>query len=167
MSAEVKNTGDGIMPFMLGGHPGFCIPMDEGLSLTDYVVDLGVPAVNIHRQMPNGYISAEQAEDYPLSFGCMKLSDEEIQRLKVAVFHGAASKVHLFSPKGSHRITMERSENFEFLGVWKAHNALANFICLEPWSGVPTAHSDFETRPTMKRLLPGEAEKFFFTITFE
>ena len=36
---QVENSGTGILPFGIGGHPGFRVPLEEGEQFDDYVFD--------------------------------------------------------------------------------------------------------------------------------
>ena len=44
---QVENTGTGMLPFGIGGHPGFRIPLEEGEQFDDYILDLPAGASRI------------------------------------------------------------------------------------------------------------------------
>lgn len=64
---------------------------------------------------------------------------------------------------GGGKLALSRSESLPYLCLWKKNAPGADFLCLEPWSGVPSdgvAPEDFGTRGGMISLLPGASEEF-------
>jgi galactose mutarotase-like enzyme len=58
-------------------------------------------------------------------------------------------------------------EEFSYLGIWSAKND-APFVCIEPWRGIYSTRGesfDFETKPGLEKVAPGESfECGFFVI---
>lgn len=69
ISYEVKNRSRQVMPFGIGGHPGFRVPLDDGEAFTDYVVEFS----EVCRPDRVGFTSqvylSGQDEAYPLEGG--------------------------------------------------------------------------------------------------
>lgn len=133
---KVKNTGDGPMYFMLGGHPAFKTP--KGLTVHDFTLDFGYAgkADSLHYQAPNAQGFQEEA----LS-GQLKLEDGKVPvtlgfftRVLTYIFDEAqVEKVSLLLPGGEPYVTVHCA-GIPYLGVWTME-ATHPFICLEPWFG--------------------------------
>lgn len=170
VSVTVRNTGNDEMPFMLGAHPGFALPLDAGLSFGNYSLDFS-PAdkLTLYPLLPEGKFPDGTSQEYMLNNGIMPVNPEEIYRLKTIMFSGTAGKVKLFSASGKHSAELSFCDKFRYLCIWKDTALSANFICLEPWSSLPVGNpspEDFSSRPGMYRLAKGKSEKFTYEITF-
>ena len=63
--------------------------------------------------------------------------------------------------------------NFEFpkmevLAVWSKPHANADYVCLEPWHGIPECvgeSGNMEDKPFVTLLAPGHCYKTWFTVT--
>ena len=84
------------------------------------------------------------------------------------IFTGTCGKALLSSPYTDKKVLMEYSENLPYFCIWKETSAEARFVCLEPWSDIPTpgeAPVAFEDRP-MSRLAPEESAQYTYKVRF-
>ena len=57
----------------------------------------------------------------------------------------------------------------EVLAVWTKHGQHADYLCLEPWHGMPARSEDigpFEDKLFVTLLQPGHCYKAWFTMSF-
>ena len=153
----VENKSDRVMPFTVGGHPAFIVPMEDGAVFTDY--QLVFPTAESGRSLlvPGGLINGtetiplENGRILPLDYSWFDTRDTLI----FAEFNSrSVDLVHKISGKGL-RI---RYPKMEVLAVWSKPDAHANYICLEPWHGLPSLadeNGNFEDRPYVTLLSPG------------
>ena len=85
------------------------------------------------------------------------------------IFKDAPKVIKLAGGMQDRTLTLEYSDNLSYLCVWKYPASSARFICLEPWSDIP---SDGETPEnflsrTMSRISQSETADYEYTITFE
>jgi galactose mutarotase-like enzyme len=130
---RIHNRGDKPMPFQVGGHPAFNVPMRLGESYEDYALifpddeQLISEAVNLQTGLLLKTNKKIALQDHALGLHG-HLFDEDALVLKQ--LHGRM--VSLVSTKGGHGLRM-RWDDFPFLGIWaKPHSP---FVCLEPWVG--------------------------------
>jgi galactose mutarotase-like enzyme len=129
----VKNTGNGILLFSVGGHPAFCLPFIAGTQFSDYYLRFE-ETENLSRWpiSKDGLI-----QNHPVAV----LEDTNRLKLQKSLFYGdalvfkypASSEISLLSGKTPHGIQFQMGE-FPFLGIWSAKDA--DFICIEPWCGI-------------------------------
>ena len=165
----VTNTGEVDLPFTLGGHPAFNVPVpgaaDEGFE--DYELIFPetwtamVPAIDeagLHdfSKMTTLFEGSDR----------LSLSHELIDKLLTLVFCDVPGhSVKLVGKKSGHGVEVT-FDGFEYLGVWTA-NSEAPFVAIEPWIGCATAYDEsdvFEEKRGTVTLKPGEARSWTFSM---
>jgi len=156
---SVENLGNSVMPFVIGGHPGFICPMNAGEVFSDYhiIFEKEEEGRNL-LCMPDGLMGAEEVIDLGLDHRTLALSYDTFSHKGTLVFSGLNSR----SVKLIHQRT-GRGIRFSFpaspvLAIWTHSTANAPYICLEPWNGLPAMVNetgDFEDKPFHVALEPG------------
>jgi len=153
----VENKSDKVMPFCVGGHPAFIVPMEDGAVYTDYQVVFPYRETGRSLLVPGGLIDGE--EIIPLENGTtLPLCHQWFDSRDTLVFAEANSRsvelVHKVSGKGL-RISYPK---MEVLAIWSMPNKNADYVCLEPWHGTPGLVNEsgkFEEKPYVTLLQPG------------
>lgn len=163
MYIEVKNDGDKLMPYMIGWHPGFCI---DGV-VDNYTVSFeNGESIKRHYMKPSLFVDQTEV-DYPLTDGRFALSENEIYGEDTVIFKDIGRE-SVLSLNGQPRLRLRQSDNLPFYAIWKAPYSEAEYICLEPWSDIPSdgiTPECFDTR-RMSRLDGGKSEGYFFSAEF-
>ena len=154
---RVENHSSAPMYFGIGGHPGFFVPNCPGLCFEDYRLEFAGPC------RPRRVLFSDDCfvtgGDEPLA-----LEEDRILRLRHTLFdHDAivmkemSRAVSLFSPKGGKRITVSFPD-MPYLGLWHAPRTDAPYVCIEPWSSLPSRQNvveDLARQPDLNRLDAG------------
>lgn len=162
----VSNKDKKVMCFGVGGHPGFQVPIEQDLSFEDYFIEFA-QGTDIKRvgMSEDCFVTGDE-EAFPL---------EENQRLSLRhnlfdndaiILKDAPSKVVLASEKGSARIEMETS-HLEYLGIWHKPASDAPYVCIEPWSSLPSKKDiieDLEKQDNLVSLKPDGYYTGFFKV---
>lgn len=164
----VCNTGDQLLPFSIGGHPAFRVPLVAGEAFEDYMVEFEQPeTVDCPRlDDASGLIYSSRRNRF--------LSDRRAFRLNHMLFRADAllfenlrsHRVRLFSEKSGHGLEMA-FDGFGFFGIWSPLRD-APFVCLEPWTGTATQDCEddvFEHKRGMILLKSGEIHQSAYTIS--
>ena len=166
VSAEVLNLSDVPMPFSFGGHPGFNLPMDDGLCFEDYSVKFDDGVTPAEMQItPDGYVGPETYA-FPLENSALPLR-HGLFEIEGRFLRGAGHTAVLSSEKGSRSVKM----TFPFadvLGLWHAAGTDAPYVCIEPWAGSPDRQGvpcDLLKKADMITVMPGKSAKCVYTIT--
>ena len=163
---EVTNTGNVVLPFTLGAHPAFNIPIPgvEAASLDQYhllfthswtsygpsITDEGLCDYTTPQRL------VVDSDTLPLSWELIDrektitLEDVPDRRITLVANAEASSKAH--------GIQMD-FEGFDYLGIWSAAPGCP-FVALEPWCGIAdTVDTDgvFEHKPGIISLEPGQS----------
>jgi galactose mutarotase-like enzyme len=130
---KVYNRDDKPLPFALGDHPGFRVPLEAGLAFEDYALDFSGSA-DCHL-MSDKALATGEAQPYPLKNGILLLRHELFDRDAI-ILTTKARRVRLFSDKGRRSVTLSHP-GLPYLGIWHTPNSDAPFVCLEPWLAMP------------------------------
>ncbi len=163
----VTNDDSREMPFCIGGHPGFCCPLQDGESFEDYELlfdqaesikalytdggtllrrDTAVQLIQDGRRIPLRY--ADFDKDAFILDG--------LHSRGVRLVHKSTGKGLYFTFEG-----------FSALGVWTPPMKKAPFLCLEPWAGLPALTDEtghFLDKPYAMVLQPGENRVFSYAM---
>ena len=164
---SLNNKSKLIMPYMFGWHPAFTL--GGNADINRFYVDFGDKKELSRHTLQNGPFINPFYTSYPLNNGKYYLNEEEIYSNDTMIFKNAPKTVKLAGGMQDRAITLEYSDNLSYLCIWKYPSSSARFICLEPWSDVP---SDGETPEnflsrTMSRISPSETADYEYTLTFE
>lgn len=158
----VENRDERVMPFCVGGHPGFIIPMEDGAAYTDY--QLVFPMVEEGRNLlvPGGRL-VDGEEIIPFENGTiLPLNHDLFDERDALVFADLHSRsVDLVHRTSGHGLRF-RYPKMEVLAVWSMPKKNADYVCLEPWHGMPgqvTESGKFEDKPFVTLLEPGRSHQ--------
>lgn len=154
----VENHSDKVMPFCVGGHPGFIVPMEEGAAYTDYQLVFPCKEEGRNLLVPGGalvdgeeIIPFENGTTLPLSHD---LFDERDALVLPEMNSRSVDLVHKVSGKG----IRFRYPKMEVLAIWSMPKKNGDYVCLEPWHGMPGQVDEsgkFEDKPYVTMLSPG------------
>ena len=138
----VENIDSKPIYFYLGGHPAFQCPIGNDGEFSDYYVEYEKPEHLTHQ---NGMEVTELIDGCILPMSRM-LFDYDSIILPSPNSH----KISLKSEKSVHSVTLEFPES-DCITVWSATgNDRAKFVCLEPWTSVPTDFDNAEPELSKK-----------------
>ena len=163
---EVTNPGDVVLPFTLGAHPAFNIPIPgvEASSLDQYHLSFTRSWTSYGPSITDeglcDYATPQRlivdSDTLPLSWELIDrektitLEDVPDKRITLTANAEAASEVH--------GVQVD-FEGFDYLGIWSAAPGCP-FVALEPWCGIAdTVDTDgiFEHKPSIICLEPEQS----------
>ena len=169
-SLEFINHSESDMPFNLGLHPAFKVPLDDNESFEDYKIIFDVPGTY---EMPtvnltDGTVDYENRcrtftnlKELPLNY-----SDYDYDAL---VYENILShQVTLTNKDETHGVVFN-FEDFPMLGIWTPNHIKSPFICLEPWIGcadAPKSNGDFKTKRDLIYIEPNTSKTINYSIKF-
>lgn len=167
VKTEVENTGKDVLPFGVGGHPGFFVPMEEGLTFEDYFVAFENAGEVRQCVMNDDVLFTGERPLYPLQNKRLPLS-HALFPVDALVLENTGGVATIASDKGKRRVTM-RYPDMKYMGLWHKPATKAPYLCLEPWSMLPAraeGRDDFESKEDMTRLPAGEKYENVWTVEF-
>ncbi len=132
-SWEVKNQGQGPMPFSIGAHPGFNINVHEGETIEDYSITFDKPERVPSYQLEAGLVAGVAERHFLNRDTTLALTPTMFDNDAIILPGLASDLVTLSNKKGDYRLSIS-IDGFEYLGLWSKPGQ--PFICIEPWLGI-------------------------------
>lgn len=163
---EVTNAGDVPLPFTLGAHPAFNVPLCPGETFESYALRFSRPWSASSPTMVDGGLW-----DFSRRIPLVRDSDE--LRLSRELF---ATDTVMLEDVPERRVTLEGPAghgvrvsfaDFPYLGIWSAAGN-APFVAIEPWRGCSTATDEgsrLEDKRQTRTLMPGETDACSLEVT--
>ena len=163
----VHNKDKVTLPYMFGWHPAFALEGNGGSSIYDFEVIFDNKDSVVWHPLQNGPFVNPVGRDYPLSNSSYHLHEKEIYENDTMIFVDSGTVCELSSPLEKHGVKMSYSANLPYFCIWKEPSSEARFVCLEPWSDVPSGGDTPEIYETkkMSRLGVGESETYSYEVT--
>lgn len=152
---EVENQDTKKMYFGIGGHPGFVVPFCKDTEFEDYEL--------IFEESSN-------PDKILMSEDCFVLGKEPWQDLKdmryslrhdmfdddAIILTNTGHSIQLKAKNRENSITVEYLD-MNYLGIWHMPKTQAPYICLEPWTSLPSRKNVVEDLETQDNLVALEA----------
>ena len=163
---EVTNPANVVLPFTLGAHPAFNIPIPgvEAASLDQYHLLFTRSWTSYGPSITDeGLCDYTTPQRLIVDSDTLPLSWELIDREKTITLEDVPDRRITLAPNAeasskAHGIQMD-FEGFDYLGIWSAAPGCP-FVALEPWCGIAdTVDTDgvFEHKPGIISLEPGQS----------
>lgn len=160
---EITNTGEGMLPASIGGHPAFNWPLLPGLAKEAYALTFSSEEPAPIRRLRSGLMRAKP-EPSPVQGNRLALSEWLFDDDAVIFDRLASNSVRYGADRGP---AIEVSWNdFQELGVWSKLGG-APFVCIEPWRGFAspeTFDGDFIHKPGLMHIAPAETRLLNYRI---
>lgn len=158
---SVSNCGEGIMPFAVGGHPGFRVPLTDGEDFTDYYLEFDRDCRPDRIGFtPHVFLSGVDVP-YPVSDRKIPLSHELFDDDAI-ILKNMARKVTLRSRKSGRGVCVSYPD-MPYVGFWHRPKTDAPYVCIEPWSSLPARQDVVEELTCKSDLVHLDAGKTYKT----
>ena len=154
---KVVNHDEKIMYFGVGGHPGFNVPLENGIAFEDYYLEFDTEE------------AAERvgfSEDCFVTYDNVKYELEDGKRIPLQhnlfdddaiVLVNMSKGVKLATDKGNKSVHVTYPD-MPYLGFWHKPKTDAPYVCIEPWSSLPSRKGIVEDLATQPGLISLEAK---------
>lgn len=151
---RTTNTGEGTLPVSQGAHPAFRWPLADGVPKEAHRLTF---EANETAPMPrvSGGLLGPATHPSPIHDRLLELN-EALFADDALILPAPASRWLRYTAPGALGLEM-RWNGFPSFGIWMRPGA--NFLCLEPWSGMASPADwtgSFEGKPGLTLLAPGE-----------
>lgn len=148
----VCNTGEEPMYFGVGGHPGFALPFEAGLAFEDYFLEFDEAAAPVRIGFSEACFVTGDDAAFPLDGGTrLRLAHRLFDRDAI-VLKNAAKGVTLKSARGAKAIRVQYPD-MRYIGFWHAPRTDAPYVCIEPWTSLPSRQGVVEELTRQKDLV--------------
>ena len=166
----VTNTGDVDLPFCLGGHPAFNVPLLAGETFEDYALWFSRAWTGISPTGEDGIENYDRARTIVDGTNRLPLTHELFALDSFTLQDVPDSTISMVGPTG-HGVRVD-FEGFDHIGAWSAAAAAdgtpAPFVALEPWCGTATRTDEDDVLEHKQNVIvaaPGQKVTRTFRIT--
>lgn len=146
---QVRNCDTRTMRFGYGIHPGFNVPLNPALRFEDYRLDFHEASTPKQMELTERYTISGGMHDYALEEGRYLPLQHSLFDHDAIILKDMPHTVTLSSQKDAKKVTVAFPD-MPYLGIWHAPETAAPFVCIEPWSSLPSTDGvidEFETKP--------------------
>ena len=146
---QVRNCDTRTMRFGYGIHPGFNVPLNPALRFEDYRLDFHEMSIPKQMELTERYTISGGMRDYALEEGRYLPLQHSLFDHDAIILKDMPHTVTLSSQKDEKKVTVTFPD-MPYLGIWHAPETDAPFVCIEPWSSLPSTDGvidEFETKP--------------------
>lgn len=155
---RVENHDNRRMFFGIGGHPGFRVPLEEGLQFEDYVLEFSAPAHPNRVGFTDDCHVNGQDPLYPLEEDIRIPLHHDLFDHDAIVLKNMDRCVTIRSDRGRRAVRVSLPD-YDHLGFWHMPKMEAPYVCVEPWSSLPSRSGvieDFAQQSDLVRLDAGK-----------
>lgn len=164
---QVRNCDTRTMRFGYGIHPGFNVPLNPALHFEDYRLDFHEVSTPKQMELTERYTISGGMHDYTLEEGRYLPLQHSLFDHDAIILKDMPHTVTLGSQKDEKKVTVTFPD-MPYLGIWHAPETDAPFVCIEPWSSLPSTDGvidEFETKPDFITVEPKETYTNRWTIS--
>ncbi|MGN0998973.1 MAG: aldose 1-epimerase family protein [Faecousia sp.] len=166
ISFVVQNRGEERMPFGIGGHPGFRVPLEEGETFSDYYLEFSQPCQPARVGFtPAVYLSGQDSA-YALEDGRRIRLRHDLFDEDAIILKNMDRQITLRSAISGRGVTVTCPQ-MPYLGIWHMPKTDAPYVCIEPWSSLPARQDvveEFSCKSGLIPLEPGDTHRNTWTI---
>ena len=149
---HVKNLDEKMMYFGVGGHPGFNVPLENGLTFEDYRLEFASVVKAKRVGMSDDCFVLEEDTEFNLQGGKILPLTHDLFDDDAIILKQMDRQVTLLSDKGKKQVKVTYPD-MPYLGIWHWPQSDAAYVCIEPWSSLPSRKNVIEALETQDNLL--------------
>jgi len=164
---RVTNLSGDVMPFAIGGHPGFNVPLVDGEKFEDYELVFGAPCQPSRIGFTETCYVSDHDTPFALEDGVRLPLHHDMFDDDAIVLKHAAKEVTLRS-RVSGRGVRACYPDMPYIGFWHWPKSDAAYVCIEPWSSLPSRQDiveEFTCKSDMIQLNSGDFYENSWTVT--
>lgn len=166
-SYAVENHSEADMPFAVGGHPGYNLPLGGEGTFEDCYIEFAYAAPARSLVMTDRCLLTEDTAAFALEDG-VRLPLRHTLFDHDAIFLVDMAKSVTLRSRVSPKFVKMEYDDMKYLGLWHKPQTEAPYVCIEPWTSVPAYDGkidDLETKRDMMHLPAGESAHLGYSIT--
>lgn len=133
----VNNLDEKPMFFGIGGHPGFNVPLTNDLMFEDYVLEFDQECHPKRIEFSEDCFVTGDKSEFALTEGRYIPLHHDLFDKDAIVLTDVSNGIVLKTNKDCHGIKVSFPE-MEYLGIWHMPHTDAPYVCIEPWTSLPS-----------------------------
>ncbi len=167
VSYLVENLGGDPMYYGLGSHPGFNVPLKEGLRFEDYYVEFPEAGTLLRNEMSAACLSLGTSSPYERAAGKRIPLSHDLFDNDAVILSGTGKTAVLATEKDRRKVIVSFPDT-AYCALWHKVRTEVPFLCIEPWTSLPGPEgrlADLEHNADYNLLQPGQSRVHHLDIT--
>lgn len=159
VQVRCPNEAGDILPFSLGFHPGFALPLQEGSVTADYEFAFEQEESPVVVSTPDGFVNGETHKPFK-NRSSIPLTDTMFENDSICLSGLHSGSITLRRKDGGGRYLRVGIAGYPYVLLWGPPKGPLPFVCIEPWHTLPDGpqhYDDFTEKPGLFFLKPGES----------
>ena len=131
---EIYNNSDQVMPFSIGAHPAFNVPIELGHRRSDYSLRLNQVETAETMLLDKAGLISSATRPVLTNQDTIPITDHLFDHDALILSDLRSSQITLLNSQDRAIWTFDFS-GFPYLGIW-SKNQESPFVCIEPWHGI-------------------------------
>lgn len=147
----VRNYDNKTMYFGVGGHPGFNVPFEKGIDFEEYCLEFDSNTKVEKIELSEDCFVTEKTSMLALEEGNKLTLRHDLFDNDAIVMKNMSQSVALVTSKGNKGVRVTYPD-MSYLGIWHVPKKEAPYICIEPWSSLPSRKGiveELEKQPSL------------------
>lgn len=164
---QVENTGSDGMYYGLGSHPGFNVPLIDGLRFEDYYVEFPEATALMENNMSENCLMLGTQSPCTVAQGNRIPLRHDLFDNDAIILSGMGKTAVLATAKNRRKVIVTFPDT-AYCALWHKVKMQVPFLCIEPWTSLPGPEgriTDLETKPDYNYLRPGAYREHHLNIT--
>ena len=164
---EVENAGSDVMYYGVGSHPGFNVPLSNGLEFEDYYVAFPEAKGLMENNMSDSCLMLGTQSPCGAAEGNRIAMRHDLFDHDALILSGMGKTAVLGTEKDRRKVIVTFPDT-AYCALWHKVKMQVPFLCIEPWTSLPGYEgqiTDLEDRSDYNRLAPGGYREHHLTIT--
>lgn len=163
----VENDGENTMYYGLGSHPGFNVPLKDGLRFEDYYVEFPEAETLLLNDMSDSCLMLGTQSPCSVAEGNRIALRHDLFDRDALILSGAGKTAVIATDKDRRRVIVTFPDT-AYCALWHKVKMEVPFLCIEPWTSLPGEDdgiTDLETKADYNALKPGGYREHHLNIT--
>lgn len=164
---QVENTGSDGMCYGLGSHPGFNVPLIDGLRFEDYYMEFPEATALMENNMSENCLMLGTQSPCSVAQGNRIPLRHDLFDNDAIILSGMGKTAVLATAKNRRKVIVTFPDT-AYCALWHKVKMQVPFLCIEPWTSLPGPEgriTDLETKPDYNYLRPGAYREHHLNIT--
>jgi len=162
----ITTQGEEPMPFNIGAHPAFNVPIDTQHKRSDYYLIFSEMEKQMAPIINSEGLISDVSQSVLSHSKKLHITDHLFDQDALILHHLNSDQLSLVGPNGIKHWTFS-FEGFTHLGIW-SKNQDAPFVCIEPWYGMAdlaAGPEEFRQKPAIQSVASNEEWSCTHSIT--
>lgn len=163
---RVENRDSKPMLYALGGHPGINVPLKGTERFEDYRLRFTEPSTPEQILFSAACFVKPERKAYILDKDNSIPLRHDLFDNDAIVLKNSGHRVILENIHGKNAIEVDYPQ-MKYIGFWQADHTDAPYVCIEPWSSLPSAEGEktvLEHQDDLLKLAPGQIDENTWSI---